>query len=106
MKSKHYKLSADYINWLAHANFNSPMHYKILFMLYGKSMTQVQLCKELGIKNPQNITKIINHLMSEGVIETDFIVGRNKYLKAVTDFKVPDPNQMTLDDIMNTTDKP
>jgi len=106
MKEKNYKFSADYIERLARANFNSPTHYKILFLLYGKSYTQVQLCKELGINRPQNITRIINQLTSEGFIKVDRIEGRNKFLKAVANAapskSKSDPEQLTIDTIEET----
>ena len=99
MKPKIHKFSDDYIERLAKSDFNSPTHYKILFLLYRKSYTQVQLCKELGINSPQNITRILNQLIKEGFIEVDRIEGRNKFLRAVPN-AVPaqvDDGQLTLD---------
>ena len=105
MKGKNYKLSADYIERLARADFKSPTHYKILFLLYGRSYTQVQICNELGIRKPQNITKIVKQLFQEGLIEVDRVEGRNKFLKAVVNAAPvkseldPDPEQLTIDTI-------
>jgi len=106
MRMKSHKFSADYIERLARADFNSPTYYKILFLLYGKSYTQVQLCKELGINSPQNITKILNQLTKEGFIEVDRVEGRNKFLKAVPNAapskSKSDPEQLTIDTIEET----
>lgn len=77
------RLTNDYLLDIATQEFTT-MHYKVLMILLtGKSYTQVQIAKTLGIKHRQNLTPTIKELTEKGYIEVDYIQGRNKYLKAI-----------------------
>lgn len=74
-------------------------HYKIWLLLATEPLTQTQIAEKLFVKK-QNIRKHIADLERLGLITTDRIEGRNKFLTAVTKL----PNQMPNKDQMSLFD--
>ena len=88
---KSYRFKAEYLDELALESGFTTMHYKIMLVLMtGKTYTQSQLAKKIGINHCQNLTIPLKVLAERGYIEVDRIEGRNKFLKAVLNRQADD----------------
>lgn len=54
-------------------------HYKVLFLLISRSMTQAQIAEELGVAR-QNVNRVCQELTSMNLILCERVEGRNKFL--------------------------
>lgn len=70
---------SEYCGVVARMGELTTYHYKVLFLLMEKSMTQSQMAEELGVIR-QNMNKVCRELESMNLIVTDRIEGRNKFL--------------------------
>ena len=69
----------EYCGMVARLDGLTTYHYKVLFLLMQKSMTQSQMSEELGVMR-QNMNKVCKELESMNLITTERTEGRNRFL--------------------------